>query len=57
MLQATLFIINKFLYVCESPCSSLQNEPPDADFVLLPLASFPLSAERDANGFLAARRG
>lgn len=57
MFQATLFIINKFLYVCESPCSSLQNEPPDADFVLLLLAGFPLSAKHNRNGFLAARRG
>lgn len=57
MFWTTLFIINKFLYMCENPPSSLQNEPPDADFVLLPLAGFPLSAEQNANGFPTAHRG
>lgn len=57
MFRTTLFIINKFLYMCENPPSSLQNEPPDADFVLLPLAGFPLSAEHNANGFPTAHRG
>lgn len=51
MFQTTLFIINKFLYVCESPCSSLQNEPPDADFVLLPLAGFPSLQSTTQTGF------
>lgn len=45
MFQTTLFVINKFLYMCESPCSSLRNEPPEADLVLLPLAAFPPSLQ------------
>jgi len=57
MFQMTLFIINKFLYLCEGPCCSMQNERPEADLVLLPLAGFPLPAEHDTNGLLPARRG
>lgn len=57
MFQMTLFVINKLLYVCESPCTACEMNLQRQILCCFPWLPFPLSAKHNTNGFPAAHRG